>query len=466
MVNVGLIYMNFGPQMSMGIASISAMLKKHGHKVTLWDTYYTTDKDVIKQIIESDSDIIFISTNTLAYDHTIKITKAIKEQKAKLTIVAGGWHAIVDPEEMINESSIDMVCIGEGEEAAIDIINDLENNLENISKIPNIWSKKDGNIIRNAPRPLSDINNYPIPDRDIFNPLSLMDRDEKFFFSSGRGCPYNCSYCCNRKMVELYSSVNSPYVRLRSVEKCMEELKIIKERWNPKEIFFIDEMFMISDERVRDFCKAYIDAKINIPFGFMARVERMNEEMGKILKEAGCCRIHFGLESGNEEMRRKYLNRTMTNEQIINAFKICKKYGIKTASFNMIGLPFETKETIKDTFEINKICQPDSFQVSILYPFKGTEIYEIYRKNNLLDLTSRMQESYYDSYITKNPTLSFSYLKHQQVFMNLYFKYSKIFAYLSKILPTRILNFYSRGVSFLYKKNKLKTIRSRVKKYF
>jgi len=465
MVSVGFVYMNSGPQLSMGVAYISAMLKKHGHKVTLWDTYYTTDKDIINQIVNSDAEIIMVSTNSLSFNHAVSITRGIKKERPDIPIFAGGWHTIVDPDEMINEPSIDLVCIGEGEYAALDVVNDIRNGLKNVSKIPNIWCKKNGNIIKNRPRPLSNIDDLPFPDRDIFNPLSLMDRDGKFFFSTERGCPYNCSYCCNRKMIELYSEVGSSYVRFRSVEKCMEELKQIKKRWNPKEIFFIDEMFLISEERVKDFCKAYIREKIGIPFGFMARVEKINDGIAKILKEAGCCRIHFGIECGNEEMRKKYLNRIMTNEQIINAFDVCKKFGIKTASFNMIGLPFETKETIRDTFEINKRCQPDSFQVTILYPFKGTKIYDTFKKNDMLDLTARMEETYYDSYITKNPNLSFSYLKHQQVFMELYFNYSKFFAHLSKIVPLGMLNFYMRGVSFIYKRNKLKTLISRMKKY-
>ncbi len=466
MTSVGLLYMNSGPQLSMGVAYISAMLKKHGHKVTMWDTHYTTDKNIVDQIVASDIEMLLVSTNSLSFDHALNITREIKKAKPTLPILAGGWHTVVDPDEMLNEPSIDMVCIGEGEYAAVDVIEDIKNNFSNVPSIPNIWSKQNGNVVKNAPRLLGNIDELPFPDRDIFNPLSLMDRDGKFFFSTARGCPFGCSYCCNKKMVELYSKVGCPYVRLRSVDNCIQELKIIKERWNPKELFFIDEMFMISEQRVRDFCEAYKRENIGIPFGFMARVEKMNDDIARVLKDAGCSRIHFGVESGNEEMRRKYLNRTMTNEQIITAFDACRKYGIKTASFNMIGLPFETKETIRDTFNINKRCQPDSFQVSILYPFKGTDIYNIYKENNMLDLSARMHESYYESYITRNPNISFSYLKHQQVFMDLYFNYSKFFAYLSKIVPTKMLRFYMRSTSFLFKKNKMKTLGTKFKRMF
>ena len=133
----------------------------------------------------------------------------------------------------------------------------------------------------------------------------------------------------------------------------------------------------------------------------------------------------------------------MTNEQIINAFDICKKYHIKTYSFNMIGLPFETKKTIRDTFEINKRCNSNGFQITIIYPFQGTEIRDMYEKNNMLNLKDiESKGSYYDSYITKNTNLSYTYIKHQQIFMQLYFTYPKFLAYLSKIIPVKLLKIY------------------------
>ena len=445
MAKIGLIYLNDQPDISMGLAYISAVLKQNGHEVLLWDTYYKNDEIIIEEMIKSDIQIAMFSVHSMAYKHSLKIINAIKEIKANLPILVGGWHTLIDPEGILNQPSVDMICVGEGEYAALDVANDLDKtNLANIDKIPNIWSKKDGKIIRNPARKLDNLDNLPYPDRDIFHKDSIINKEGMLSFSSGRGCPYSCSYCCNKKMLDLYSKSGTPYLRFRNIEKCMEELIMIKEKYKPKEIFLTDENFLISDDRVKQFCESYKKNDIDIPFGFMARVEKVTDEMAKILKDAGCVRIHFGIESGNEELRRKYLNRKMTNEQIINAFDICRKYGIKTYSFNMIGLPFETKKTIKDTFEINKRCKPDGFQITIIYPFQGTEIIEIYKRNNMLNLNmiSNDNDSYYDSYITKNPNLSYSYIKHQQVFMQLYFTHPKFFAYLSKIIPVKLLKKY------------------------
>jgi len=465
MAKIGLVYLNDEPQLSMGLGYISAVLKKGGHSVVLWDTYYKKDEEVSKDMINSNIQMAMFSVHTLSYDRALTIANAVKKKRPDIKILFGGWHSVIDPEGMLKEDSVDMVCVGEGEYAALDVANDIDaTGFKNVGDIFNIYSKSNGTVIKNLPRKLGSLDDLPILDRDIFNTNSLMDRDGKFFFSTGRGCPYYCSYCCNKKMVKMYSDIDSPYVRLRSVENCIEELQMIKEKYNPTELFFTDEMFLISERRVLDFCKAYKEAKIGIPFGFMARVEKMNNEIAQALKEAGCIRIHFGIESGNEELRRKYLNREMTNEEIITAFDICRKYGIKTASFNMIGLPFETKQTIKDTFDINKRCNPDAFQISILFPFPGTEIRETYRKNDMLNLDKTKSGDLYDTYITKNKNISFPYIKHQQVFMELYFNYSKFFAHLSKIVPTGMLRKYLILTSFIFKKNKLRTLRAKYKK--
>jgi radical SAM superfamily enzyme YgiQ (UPF0313 family) len=466
MAKIGMIYITEQPQIAMGLAYISAVLKKHGHEVKLWDTYYKKDDIIIDEVIKSDIQILLLSAMTLSYERVLKTNKIIKEKRPDIYTLLGGWHSVINPEQMINEPSVDMICIGEGEYAVLDIANDLDSsNLKNADKIQNIWSKKNREIIRNQPRKLGSLDDLPFPDRDIFNKNSLMDRDGRFFFSTGRGCPYACTYCCNEKMVKLYAKYNSPYVRFRSVEKCIEELKMIEEKYNPIEIYFVDEQFLISDKRTKEFCKAYKEAGIKTPFCFMARVEKLTDELGKVLKDAGCIRIHFGVESGNEELRRKYLNRHMTNDQIINAFDICKKYGIIAESFNMLGLPFETKKTIRESFELNKRLKPNFAQFTILYPFPETRIREIYKENNLLDLSKSDEgRSIYETYITKNPNLSYSYLKHQQVFLIFYFSYSKFFAYLSKLVPFRFLDKYMVMATFLFKKDKTKLLLNRIRR--
>jgi radical SAM superfamily enzyme YgiQ (UPF0313 family) len=346
--------------------------------------------------------------------------------------------------------------MGEGEYAALDVADNVDK-LDYISDIPNIWFKRNGEVIRNPVRPLGDLDALPFPDREIFNRECLEDRNGLFHFSTMRGCPFQCSFCCNYKMLELYKDAGCDYIRTRSIDDCIAEMVVCKERYHPREFFFTDEMFLTNYDRVKEFCLKYRNSGLGIPFGFMARPERITDEILCVLKDAGCVRIHMGIESGNEELRKRYLNRHMSNDVIIRAFDLCRKHGILTASFNMIGLPFETKDTINDTFMLNKRCDPTVFQITILYPFIGTKIRELYRENGLLDADKESLEksnSYYDSYITRNDVVSFSYLKHQQVFMNLFFNHSKFFARVSLFLPSYLLRVYGFGVSWFYRLSK------------
>ena len=451
MTSVGLVYLNKSKTIHMGLAYISAVLKQHGHIVTLYDTAFMSDTEITGDINFSDIKIVMFSVHSIEYQHALRLSNDIKKLNPSIYILWGGWHVLVDPDGSINNECVDMVCVGEGEYAALDVVDNVDR-LGHVSDIPNIWFKRDGEVIRNPVRPLGDLDALPFPDREIFNRDCLEDRNGLFHFSTMRGCPFQCSFCCNYKMLELYKAAGCNYIRTRSIDSVIEEMMYLVLKYSPREFFFTDEMFLNDYEHVREFCRKYKENHVGVPFGFMARPERVTDEILCVLKDAGCVRIHMGIESGNEELRKRYLNRHMSNDVIIRAFDLCKKHGILTASFNMIGLPFETKDTINDTFMLNKRCSPTVFQITILYPFIGTKIRELYRVNGLLDEAKEsleMSNSYYDSYITRNDAVSFSYLKHQQVFMNLFFNYSEFFARVSLFLPSCLLRVYGFGVSWL-----------------
>lgn len=445
MTSVALIYLNNSRTIHLGLAYISSMLKQHNHKVVLYDTAFISVKEVLKEMEQSDARIAMFSVHSIVYKQAVELSKKLKKIRPDITILFGGWHVLIDPEDVIKNDSVDMLCVGEGEYVACDVADNIDQP-DKLKNILNIWYKKNSVVVKNPIRVLDDIDKLPLPDRDIFDRRCLSDVSGLFHFLTMRGCPYRCSFCCNYKMLDLYKDIKSCYIRFRSIDKIIEEMKYVKDKYGPKEFFFTDEMFLTNHKRVKEFCRKYMDASIGIPFGFMARVEHVDEGIIKLLKEAGCSRIHFGVESGNEEIRRKYLNRNMSNQQIIDAFNLCHLYDIKTASFNMIGIPFETKETIEDTFKINQIVRPTVFQCTILYPFVGTEIRDIYKDNNLLDERiedDNVKNNYYSSCITHSPYVNFSYIKHMQIFMNIYFNYSVWFARLSRYVPFWLLDKYN-----------------------
>jgi radical SAM superfamily enzyme YgiQ (UPF0313 family) len=173
-------------------------------------------------------------------------------------------------------------------------------------------------------------------------------------------------------------------------------------------IFLIDETFTLKTDRVREFCKLYaerIKDKLNVPFGCMTRPEALSEEKVRYLKEAGCVEIAMGIETGNEKYRKEVLDRQMPQESIVKAFLMAKKAGIKTYSFNMVGLPNETRDDVFSTIELNRKGKVDEIQCTVFYPFKGTRLRDFCEEHDFIDSSEKEVASYYEMPTIRNPKM-------------------------------------------------------------
>lgn len=317
----------------------------------------------------------------------------------------GGIHPTMDPLGSINTEGVSAICVGEGEFALLEFIDSLKNG-KDVSHIKNIWIKKGKKIISNDIRPLiSDLDSLPFSDRSIFNYQEIINKHGGVVdIMTHRGCPFLCNYCANHKLIRLYKDKGC-YVRYRSVDNVMNEIKkILKEYCNIKFITFLDETFTMNKDFLREFSKRYKN-EVNIPFLCNGRVNCIDEEIIMLLKDMGCYRLCMGVECGNERIRREVLNRNITNQQIINAFGLAKKHGINTTSFNMIGIPYETEDTIKETIKLNRLIKPTDMFLSIFKPYPGTEAYELCKRNGWM--TNIKSTSYFENKYTLNqPTIS------------------------------------------------------------
>jgi radical SAM superfamily enzyme YgiQ (UPF0313 family) len=196
-----------------------------------------------------------------------------------------------------------------------------------------------------------------------------------------RGCPYACTYCASPSMGKLQEG---RYVRFMSVDRTIKELKSIKEKYKFKSIFFADDIFTLDKNYVNEFSKRYKE-EIGIPFEVNSRVEASSYEIFRILKDSGCFKVHIGIESGEEEFRKKVLHRKMSNEQILNAFGSAKKAGLQTKSYNIVGFPYETSKIHEATVEINRKINPDGHVCYIFQPYPGTALYDVCTKEGFIN---------------------------------------------------------------------------------
>ena len=335
-MNVLLIYPNVTHQeaLSPGIGYIYGWLKKkkRTYNIKLFDfTWGATVKECYKYIISFNPNIIGFSISTFDFHFTKTLIKGIRRISNAL-IVLGGIHPTVAPEESIQHA--DVICLGEGEEAFDELIEKLNSN-ENYSNIKNLWVRSGDKIIKNELRDLNQNLDEYICERDIFDVdkyvtgrFSLLD------VYAGRGCPYNCTYCVNFYKRNLCKG-KGKFVRMRSPENIIGEILDLKRKYNIKRVSFQDDTFTFNKNWLLKFCNLY-SKEVKLPFVCNARVENITEEVAKALKDANCNGLLLGVESGSERIRKMILNKPITNEQIISAFQLCKKYGIETLSFNMV----------------------------------------------------------------------------------------------------------------------------------
>jgi len=357
-----------------GVAAISAVLKKGGHETAL--LYLQQDisgEEFVAEVDRHKPDVVAFSTGTHQWQFVRKYSSALKKKHDVLT-VCGGHHATLASESVIAHPDIDIVCRGEGEYPMLDLLNALRDGGD-YSRIPNLLVKRDGQVFRNEIRPLIDpLDELPYEDRDLFDHLPLWEQSNyQPALFCGRGCPFNCSYCCNNALMGLYKG-KGKFVRLRTPENVMGELRHLVDNYTVRSFYFEDDTFTLNHDWVREFCRLYSE-RFSLPFRIYIRVETASREILSLLKEAGCYMVNIGLESGNPEIRAKVMNRKMTNEQIIEVFRICDELGLKTFNFNLIGVPDDTVKTIEDTMELNRIVKPNHAQVSIFYPYPGTSLH-------------------------------------------------------------------------------------------
>jgi len=426
----------------LGISMMSAALKKAGHEARVFDSTFfepqlqtigdrrvevgshlesdltkylkyhsgKIEEGFIKTLEEYSPHLLALSVVSYNYQEGLNYLKMAKEHPAgkNLKTIVGGTHANVAPEEVIGEEWVDMVCVGEGEEAIVELCDCLERG-QSPDEIRNIWFKQNRKVKKNALRPLSDMNSREYPDFSVF--------DDSHFYKPfvgkvyrvahlelSRGCPYQCTYCVNKHYQEMFKGLGK-YHREKSVEKSIREIKFLQDKYRIEMIKFWDETFLVmKKDKFNEFLEVF-SQEVNLPFMINTRPETVTEDRVRKLKEAGCVAVSMGVESGNDFIRRKVMKRNVSREVILRAFRIVNDFGIRTSSFNMIGLPFETRKTVFDTIELNRRAKPITCAINIFYPYQGTRLKELCAEFGLIEKDSKMVDIQSDS-VLKMPQIS------------------------------------------------------------
>jgi len=384
-----------------GIAALSGALKARGHETALINLNEALEPvppndQIVARVRSYGPDMVAFSVMTQQYRYALALARDIKKALPNLPIAVGGVHVTMCTEQVVQDGARfgvwDYIGIGECDEAFPELLDRLEKNDPALLDTRNFYIRRpDGTYKRNPLGPYPDLNRLPPKDYEIFD-LENMLRKKNGWQSilTSRGCPYRCTYCFNHEVVDRYAieAGQKPHAYLRryDIKRIISEISELKAR-HPyiQVIIFDDDLFTLNQRYVVDFCKAYVDAGIDIPFVLNAHVQAFNENIARALADSPCMIVKFGVESGSEELRCKVLDRKMTNEKIIEAFELCHAYGLHTSAFVMFGLPFETRSMMEETIDLIARIKPGRMRWAIFFPFPGTKAYTMCTLADLID---------------------------------------------------------------------------------
>jgi len=359
-----------------GIASLSAVLKRAGHEVSLYHLTAPAVRETFQAELRREApDLLGFVTMTREYPQ-VKEYVLWARDAVEAPVICGSYHPTTLPEEVIATEGVDMLCRGEGEAAVLELVRRMDAG-EDYRDVESIWVRDGGTVHRNPVRPLiEDIDTLPLPDFGVFDFRKLLStRINTGVVILSRGCPYSCTYCSNKRMRDIYPNKNR-YSRFHSPEYSIEYLKKLLATYPRIEYLnFRDDILPWKGGWLERFTELY-RREIALPFICNYRANLVTPEIVRMLRRAGCYQMFFGVESGNDYIRNQVLNRHMSREKIEQAFEACREAGIKTVAYNMVGLPYEDKSRVLDTIKLNARIKADHSLSPVYYPYPDTPLFE------------------------------------------------------------------------------------------
>lgn len=340
-----------------GIYSMASYMKEHAIDVKYIGTRsFSKALAAIKQI---QPDFVLYSAFSASLSKYIEFDRILKQQMRVTSVIGGpavtyGWSDL-------DSSTIDMLCVGEGEYAIVDFINDGTSGKNIFFRC----QKPSGSYY-----PMVDLDCLPLPDRSvIYERDSLLRNAPSKQFFSGRGCPYKCTYCFNHAFHEMFRGCGK-IVRKKSVDYLFEEIRQVRKAYPLNSIIFNDDTFILDKKWFLEFCHRF-PREISLPYTCNIRANLMDEDIARGLKESNCRNVNWSIESGNENIRNKLLLRNMSNDKILQASELLHKYGITFRIGNVIALPGESLSEMYQTLELNIRTRPYLGLANIFVPFVG-----------------------------------------------------------------------------------------------
>lgn len=398
----------------LGIAYLAALSERNGDEVRVYDQDIE-DVPLEDVVREFEPEVVGITSNTPQVKQGWLAARQVKSVLPDAVVIQGGPHVSALPEEAAARAEIDLVARGEGEMTWLEVCNTVAQAkvgnphfrvsdlvdpqtkiLERVRGIT--YQTPQSKIKHNAERPAIDsLEELPFPAYKYFKlerytslqpAVDTVERGKSFSMMTSRGCPYRCTFCSQSVMAEKW--------RGRSPESVAAEFAHLIHDWGAQEIGILDDSANIDRKRLRAMCEKLIADKLNtVPWILIngIRANLADTETLQLMKEAGCKRVAFGVETGDEEILES-IDKRVTHDQIREAFRNAKQVGLETVGFFIIGLPGDTEATINKTIEFACKLDPVVANFSMMTPYPGTKVWEQVHRNG-----GRMLVKDWDDYV-------------------------------------------------------------------
>ena len=371
------------PITNIGLAYLISSLEKK-HSVKLVDlTFHPKDYlEYVRLCLADKPDIVGFSVTSFTFQKGIRVARYIRQLYPDLRFIFGGVHPTLMPEETIRHPLVDAICVGEGEKSFLEYLDSLEKG--NAPYVNGIWSKNaQGVIIKNPPRPFEEnLDIVCFPNWSHWNMEQYLNTSLFFTGSisclASRGCLYECTFCSNNAIK--HASPGN-YYRTRSPQNVIDEIKDnLNKYWDKgmRAVFICDEIFGANIRYLKEFCSLYRNAGFHkiLPWSCQVRCDIVTDEWAQEAHNAGCLLVSFGIDSGNDYIRRKVYGKNISREQIIAATRSLKANRIQYKFNFLVGCPEETKETISESIRLTKELKPIMSYFNCYQPLPKTELGE------------------------------------------------------------------------------------------
>ncbi len=362
----------------MGIGMLSGALKRNGIGRALYHVpEMPTEEQFCGRLEQERPDLLAVSTTSGQWRYAVQMIRWAKAH-FDIPIIAGGIHPTLAPHDTVRQApELDAICVGEGEEPFVRYVREIAGGNRHPEQIPNFWlRRRDGSWDQNPMAPLvENLDTLGWPDHELFDfdrVIHMMNGEANIM--AGRGCPYRCSYCSNEVKIVQNQDLGSN-LRWRSPVDVVRECEYVRDTYGNRTFYFIDDIFTLNREWTREFARIYGE-RVSMPFKIQLQVKTIDAERLELLRDVGLYSVVAGVETGNEELRKKVLVKRISNDDILHCFREADRLGIETATYNIIGVPGETEQTVCDSIELNRAVRPNRTIVSIFTPFPGTSLYK------------------------------------------------------------------------------------------